>query len=231
MRQRDTIPAERSVDIRFDDFMADELGTAERLFALAGEPFDESVRNSITAYLDGQPPRQAGPGRDVGADVRSRRGRPAGRFAEVLAAVPELSETSARRRHGRVADVLDDIAFASATRLASMIRRGKLGSLELLDHFLARVGKYNPAVNAIVATNIDDARKRARAADRALKQGKSWGPVSRSADDGEGILQRCRLADDVGTSAFKDRKVEKNALAVDRWLNAGAVVFGKTNIR
>jgi hypothetical protein len=53
VRQRDTIPAERSVDIRFDDFMADELGTAERLFALAGEPFDESVRNSITAYLDG----------------------------------------------------------------------------------------------------------------------------------------------------------------------------------
>ncbi|MDF2585331.1 MAG: hypothetical protein K0R33_3974 [Mycobacterium sp.] len=53
VRQRDTIPAERSVDIRFDDFMADELGTAERLFALAGEPFDESVHNSITAYLDG----------------------------------------------------------------------------------------------------------------------------------------------------------------------------------
>lgn len=53
VRQRDTIPAERSVDIRFDDFMADELGTAERLFALAGEPFDEPVRNSITAYLDG----------------------------------------------------------------------------------------------------------------------------------------------------------------------------------
>ena len=53
VRQRDTIPAERSVDIRFDDFMADELGTAERLFALAGEPFDEPVRGSITAYLDG----------------------------------------------------------------------------------------------------------------------------------------------------------------------------------
>ena len=53
VRQRDTIPAERSVDIRFDDFMADELGTAERLFALAGEPFDDPVRTSITDYLDG----------------------------------------------------------------------------------------------------------------------------------------------------------------------------------
>lgn len=52
VRQRDTIPAERSVDIRFDDFMTDEVGTAERLYALAGEPFDETVRTSITDYLD-----------------------------------------------------------------------------------------------------------------------------------------------------------------------------------
>ena len=53
VRHRDIIPADRSVDIRFDDFMADELGTAERLFALAGEPFDEPVRSAITGYLDG----------------------------------------------------------------------------------------------------------------------------------------------------------------------------------
>ncbi|MGK2870451.1 MAG: sulfotransferase family protein [Mycobacterium sp.] len=53
VRQRDIIPVERSVDIRFDDFMADEVGTAERLYALAGEPFDAPVRTSITGYLSG----------------------------------------------------------------------------------------------------------------------------------------------------------------------------------
>lgn len=53
VRQRDTIPVERSMDIRFDDFMADEVGTAERLYALAGEPFDAPVRSAITGYLDG----------------------------------------------------------------------------------------------------------------------------------------------------------------------------------
>jgi Sulfotransferase family len=53
VRQRDTIPAERSVDIRFDDFMADEIGAAKRLYALAGEPFDDPVRTSVTDYLDG----------------------------------------------------------------------------------------------------------------------------------------------------------------------------------
>jgi hypothetical protein len=55
VRHRDVIPADRSVDIRFDDFMTDELGTAERLYALAGEPFDLPVCAAITDYLAAHP--------------------------------------------------------------------------------------------------------------------------------------------------------------------------------
>ena len=51
VQQRDLISPERSVDIRFDDFMADELGTARRVYTMAGEPFDGPVHTSITAYL------------------------------------------------------------------------------------------------------------------------------------------------------------------------------------
>ena len=71
---------------------------------------------------------------------------------------------------------MTDIAFAPATRLASLIRRKKIGCLELLEHYVARVEKYNPAVNAIVVTDLPGARKRARAADRALAKGEPWGP-------------------------------------------------------
>lgn len=53
VRQRETIPPERSIDIRFDDFMADEIGVAEQVYALAGEPFDGPVRAAIGTYLDG----------------------------------------------------------------------------------------------------------------------------------------------------------------------------------
>ncbi|HUE31873.1 MAG TPA: sulfotransferase [Mycobacterium sp.] len=53
VRDRDTIGPERSIDIRFDDFMADELGVAERVYALAGEPFTEEARTAITGYLAG----------------------------------------------------------------------------------------------------------------------------------------------------------------------------------
>lgn len=51
VRDRHVIGPERSVDIRFEDFLADEVGTAERLYALAGEPFDDAARGAITDYL------------------------------------------------------------------------------------------------------------------------------------------------------------------------------------
>ena len=53
VRDRDTIGPDRSIDIRFDDFMADEIGVAERVYALAGEPFTEPVRGTVADYLGG----------------------------------------------------------------------------------------------------------------------------------------------------------------------------------
>lgn len=53
VRDRDTIGPERSIDIRFDDFMANELDVAERVYALAGEPFTGEARTAIDDYLSG----------------------------------------------------------------------------------------------------------------------------------------------------------------------------------
>ncbi|EUA03771.1 hypothetical protein I547_2380 [Mycobacterium kansasii 824] len=53
VRDRDTIGPRRSIDIRFDDFMANEFGVAGQVYALAGEPFDEPARTAITGYLAG----------------------------------------------------------------------------------------------------------------------------------------------------------------------------------
>jgi len=66
---------------------------------------------------------------------------------------------------------VNDIAFWPAKRLASHLRRRKIGCLELLEHYLKRVERHNPRLNAIIATDLDNARKRARAADRALAKG------------------------------------------------------------
>jgi hypothetical protein len=53
VRDRDVLPAERSIDIRFDDFMADEMGVASRICDLAGEPLPAEAKTAIEGYLAG----------------------------------------------------------------------------------------------------------------------------------------------------------------------------------
>jgi amidase len=120
--------------------------------------------------------------------------------------------------------------FRSAKELAADIRRKKIGCLELLDLYLARVQKHNPALNAIIATDVEGARKRARAADRALARKQVWGPL-------HGVPMTIKESYDVvgmpttwGVPELKGNVPPRNALAVDRLLGAGVVLFGKTNV-
>ena len=53
VRDRDVIGADRSIDVRFDDFMADDLGTAARVFSVAGEQLSPLARASMANYLAG----------------------------------------------------------------------------------------------------------------------------------------------------------------------------------
>lgn len=53
VRDRDVIGPERSLDIRFDDFMASEIGVAEQVYALAGEPITDDARALMADYVSG----------------------------------------------------------------------------------------------------------------------------------------------------------------------------------
>ena len=55
---------------------------------------------------------------------------------------------------------MNERAFASATTLAGEIRDRRVGCLELLDFFLDQAERNNPALNAVVAWQIDRARER-----------------------------------------------------------------------
>jgi hypothetical protein len=50
-RDRHLLPGDRSIDVRFDELMADEKGTVERIYGLADQPFDDAARTATTHYL------------------------------------------------------------------------------------------------------------------------------------------------------------------------------------
>ena len=72
---------------------------------------------------------------------------------------------------------MDELAFADATTLAGRIKAREISSAELLEHYISRMEKYNPEINAIICTQLDKARDRARQADESLAAGGDWGPL------------------------------------------------------
>ena len=125
---------------------------------------------------------------------------------------------------------MNPLHYKSATELASLIRRKKFGALELLDHFLARVEKYNPKLNAIVWMDTDKARKRAKAADAAVKKGKGLGPLHGVPMTIKESYQVAGSPTTWGAPSMKENVTNETAVAAQRMIDAGVTLFGKCNV-
>jgi len=69
------------------------------------------------------------------------------------------------------------VHFQSATQQLKALRQGEVGARELLEHYLARVDRLNPVINAVVVQDRTRARARADQADAARARGESLGPL------------------------------------------------------
>jgi amidase len=116
----------------------------------------------------------------------------------------------------------DAFSGIDAVGQAALVRGGKASSLELVDAAITRIEAANPQINAVVAEYFDKARKRAKGKLPA-------GPLSgmpyliKDLNDikGEIATSGSRLmAKHVGTT---------NNLMVQKALDAGMIILGKTN--
>jgi hypothetical protein len=79
VRDREVQPADRSLDVRFDEFMTDDLATTRRVLDLAGEPVTAEAEAAMAAYLAGHQRGRLGRiayrAEDVGLDLADLRAR------------------------------------------------------------------------------------------------------------------------------------------------------------
>ncbi|MFN9771150.1 MAG: amidase family protein, partial [Burkholderiales bacterium] len=123
---------------------------------------------------------------------------------------------------------MTDPAWLSGKQLASKIRRGELSAVEALDTFAERIRRLNPAINAVVATDLPRARRRAAAADRARAKGAPLGPLHGVPMTVKESFDVPGLATTVGFEAQRTNLPTEPAVVVERLEAAGAIVFGKT---
>ena len=120
--------------------------------------------------------------------------------------------------------------FDSAHEILEKIKQREVSSLEVLESFLAQVEKVNPKINAIVALDAERAKEKAIEADNKINLKSKLGPLHglpmtiKDAFEVEGIVSTG------GNPAWKDNIPKRNAEAVQRLVDAGAIIFGKTNV-
>ncbi len=120
--------------------------------------------------------------------------------------------------------------FCSASEIAGAIRERRVSAVEVLEMYLARIAKHNPALNAICTLDEAGARTRATEADAALARGDLWGPLHGVPMTIKDALETAGMRTTGGYPPLANYVPERDAPAVARLRAAGAILMGKTNV-
>jgi amidase len=122
------------------------------------------------------------------------------------------------------------LEFASALEAADAIRKKHISSFELTQQTFARIDKYNPKLNAFAYQLREEALAQAKHADEVQASGKSLGVL-------HGVPVHVKESFAVaghpctwGIPALKASKAPSDSEVVARFLSAGAVLIGATNV-
>ena len=123
-----------------------------------------------------------------------------------------------------------DLHWQSATTLARLIRQKKVSPIEVLGAILDRIDKLNPRLNAFVTLTAEQARREARAAERALtKRSATLGPLHGVPFSVKDLVITKGVRTTFGTPLYRDNVPTEDAPIVARLKAAGGIMLGKTN--
>ena len=117
----------------------------------------------------------------------------------------------------------------SISELAAGLRAGDFSSVELTRHFLERVDRLNPGLNAFITIAAESALVAAEQADRAVAAGTA-GPLTGIPIAHKDIFCTASLRTSCGSRMLDKFIAPYDATVVERLAAAGAVVLGKTNM-
>jgi fatty acid amide hydrolase 2 len=118
----------------------------------------------------------------------------------------------------------------SATELAARIRDRELTSIAVVDAHIERIEAVNSRLNAVVCTRFDEARREARAADAAIARADAGlGPLHGVPCSIKECFALTGMPNTAGLVARKGQPATRDAFAVARLREAGAIPLGVTN--
>lgn len=123
-----------------------------------------------------------------------------------------------------------DLCFLPAVAQRDLLRRKHISARELLAACLARIEAVNPALNAIVTMDADDAMRQAREADDRLARRQPIGPLHGLVIAHKDLLATKGMRTTQGSLLHQDDVPTDDAAIAIRMREAGAIRLGKTNV-
>lgn len=124
----------------------------------------------------------------------------------------------------------EDLAFASISEIAPLLRSGATTASALTELMLARIAKFDPALNAFITVTADRARDQAARADAKRAAGNDRGPLHGIPIALKDIIATKGVRTTAGTLYYKDWIPDHDATVARRLDDAGAVCLGKTGL-
>ena len=123
-----------------------------------------------------------------------------------------------------------EISRRPATEQLATLRSGSISAVELLDEHLARHETLHSRLNAIVTTDVDGAQQQAADIDRARSNGEHLGPLAGLPMTVKDALATKGMRSTGGAIELTDHVPTEDAASVAHARNAGAVIWGKSNL-
>ena len=120
--------------------------------------------------------------------------------------------------------------FLSIEEAGGLLRKRKLSPVELVDAALARIVRENPGLNAFLTIVAEDARRRARLAERALRRGIARGPLHGIPISLKDNFWTRGIRTTAGSKILSQFVPDKDSDVASRLARSGAILLGKTNM-
>jgi Asp-tRNA(Asn)/Glu-tRNA(Gln) amidotransferase A subunit family amidase len=124
----------------------------------------------------------------------------------------------------------EDIAFAPLTHLSRWVEQRKISSVRLTNLYLERLERFNPKLRCVITFTRELALAQAKQADEEIAAGKYRGPLHGIPWGGKDLLDTAGIATTYGAEPYRNRVPAKDAAAVKRLHEAGAVLVAKLSL-
>jgi aspartyl-tRNA(Asn)/glutamyl-tRNA(Gln) amidotransferase subunit A len=122
------------------------------------------------------------------------------------------------------------VYYADIHDLSAGIQAQSISPVDLVKASLERIERLNPRLNAFITVLADQALEQAGAAEAEIKAGRWRGPLHGIPVGIKDLYDTAGIRTTAAAARLEDRVPARDAVAVSKLKNAGAILIGKTNL-